>query len=99
MPRGETIVRALLGSWETTYPSLLAQRRKDTVPPGEEFMHVRLVPYVPYDLVAWAIQGEMDGYSELDNAKVRRQMASGARDCIDHVLAYLRRELPNLPVG
>ncbi len=57
------------------------------------------MPYIPYDFVARAIQGEMDGYGQLDYAKVGRQMAPGARYCVDHALAYLGCQLPDLSIG
>ena len=59
-------------------------RAEDEYSPGgkgarssrQNFMNIRLVTYIPHQLVLWRIKDFMKGDRQLNNAQVRRQMSS-----------------------
>ena len=70
----------------------------EVVAPGEQLVDVGLVPGVPEQHVARAVEDTVQRNGQLDDTEVRSQVATGSRDVLDQKAAdlggELRRALP-----
>src|SRR5690606_10168144 len=71
----------------------LAQRPKPVLAARHKLMGIRLMPYVPDDLVPRGVEHGVQSQGELDDPEARSQMASCDRDSRDDLLADLFRQL------
>src|SRR5690606_24497420 len=71
----------------------LPQCPKPVLAACHKLVGIRLVPYVPDDLVPRGIQHGMQGQGELDDPEARSQMAARHRDGRHDLLADLFRQL------
>ena len=56
---------------------------------GEQLVDVGLVPGVPEQDVAWAVEDPVEGDRQLDDAQVGTEVSAGARDVLDQEVADL----------
>jgi hypothetical protein len=52
-------MRAFLPVCESTEPAILANSRKGLSAPGEKFVSIALMPYIPHDLITGAFENAM----------------------------------------
>ena len=70
-------------------PAALAQRAELRHPPGEQLVHVGLVPGVENDLVHRGVEHPVQRDRQLDHAEVGPEMAAGPRHRLDQQVTYL----------
>jgi hypothetical protein len=93
----EGVVFALVAAREAADAAELAQRPHLVAPAGEDLVRVGLVTDVPDQAVVRRVEDVVQRDRELDGAEVGRQVAAGARDRLQHMVAQLARE--RLQVG
>ena len=64
---------------------------KFTTAPGEDFMHVGLVPRVKYDLVHRRVKHSVQSHSQLNDTQVGADMATSLGDLLNQEFADLTR--------
>ncbi len=72
--------------------ALLSKSRK-VFPPGEDLVHIRLVPGVPDEGIAGRIKNSVQGNGQLDNTEIRAKVPTGPGDLLDEEGSNLAREL------
>lgn len=61
MPRIEVVVRRFFGFWKSRHAFIFAQSAKAPDAPGENLMHIGLMPHVKDQLVSRKIEDVMQG--------------------------------------
>ena len=93
VPAVHDVVLALAASREATDAAELAQRVEALQAAGQELVRIGLVPGVPDDPIARAVEDPMQRDRQLDDAQRAAQMAARDRDRLDDALAQLGAEL------
>ena len=83
------VVHALGASREAAHAAQLAQRPEALEPAGQQLVRIGLVPGVPDDAVARAVQQPMERDRQLDDAQRAAQVAAGLATVLDDALAQL----------
>ena len=68
----------------------------EVLPTGEQLVHVRLVPRIEHERIVRGIEDAVEGDREFDDAEVRTEVATRARDVLDEEVADLLSELLEL---
>ena len=90
-------LRAARVAGQTAHP---AQGGEVVLPPGDDLVHVRLVPGVPDDRVARGVEDAVQGQGELDGTQVGAEMAMArGLDGVDDQRAELLGQLVQLRLG
>ena len=99
MPGTEAVIDALVPFEEAGNTALLAQSIETVVAAGQQFVHVRLVPHVPDNLVVGRIEHIVKRKSQFHNAKARSQMTAMLGHLPNNGLANLRSQTVQLLDG
>src|ERR1041385_4469435 len=93
MADAERVVFALVAPRERRKAALLLDRADAVAAAGEDFVRVALVPDVPDQAIGWRIEQVVQGDRQLDDAQSGAEMAAGAGNGFDQVLAQLTRNV------
>ena len=74
MTGAKWVMRALATTGKPGQPPLPPQRGEVLLAPGEQFVDIGLMPYVPDNLIPGAIKHPVQGDGKLNNTQIRRQM-------------------------
>ena len=96
MPAVHDVVDALAATREAADAPELPQRVEAVEPTGEQLVRVGLMPRVPDDAVARAVEDPMERDRELDHAERAAEMPARVRDRIDDALPQLRAQVARL---
>ena len=96
MPRHKGVAFALARLWKSCDPAVLPQRVKPFHPPGQDLMHIGLMPHIEDQPVTPRIEYRLDRDRRLHDPEIRRQMAARPADVLDQKLPDLRAERPLL---
>ncbi len=96
MRGAERVVLALGALGEAGQAAALTQRADTVAPAGEDLVRIGLVADVPDQLVVRRIEDVMQRHRQLDHAQAGAEMAAGLGDGVDHLVAQLVGELPEL---
>jgi hypothetical protein len=96
MPGAEGVMGAFAADRETGYPPVLSEGSKELFAPGQQFMRVTLVAYIPDYLVFRAIEHAVQGYGQFDGAQAGCQMPSIFGHFLYHQFPYISGKLLKL---
>ena len=85
-----------LGALRVAGEAALLAQPAEVLAPGEQLVHVALVPGVEHDRVVRRVEDPVDGDRQLDDAEVRSEVTAGLRDLGDEEPADLRGQLRQL---
>ena len=71
----------------------MAVGRKTLAPPGQYFVRISLMAYVPDDAVVRRVEHVMQRHDQLHSTQARRKMPRVARQLVDDVTAQLAAHL------
>ena len=92
VPAVECVVDRLAALGEAAHPAVLPKCPEALATPGEQLVHVALMPHIEEDPVRGTVQSPMNAEGELNDAQVGRQMAAGLGDGGHKFIADLRSE-------
>ena len=92
----ERIVLAFAALGEAGQAAALTQGADAIAPAGDDLVRIGLVADVPDQPVGRRVKDIVEGDCQLDDAKPRTEMAAGPGDGVDHLIAQLIGELPEL---
>ncbi len=96
MRGAERVIFAFGALGEAGQAAALPQRADAVAPAGENLVRVGLVADVPDQPVSRRVKDIVERDCQLDDAKPRTEMAAGPGDGVDHLVAQLIGELPEL---
>ena len=99
MADAEGVVLAFLTARKRRQAILLLDRGDAVTAAGENLVRIALVADVPDQAVVRRVELVVQGHGQLDHAQARAEMAAGAGDRLDQVLAQLVGDLRELAVG
>ncbi len=91
------VVGALRALGEPAHAAVGPERVEPAPAPGEQLVHVRLMPHVPHDAVARTVERAVEADRQLDDAEVRGEVPAGLRDRLDERVTDLIGQGAQLP--
>ena len=68
---------------ETAHPTIFSQIIKSFFPSGQNFMRIRLMPYIPDHLILRKLKTEMHCHGKLYHTQIGRKMPSCLADLLN----------------
>src|SRR6202140_3707744 len=96
MAPAQKLINALLAPQVAGKPSKLADSMKTLAPPGQQFMHIRLVPNIPDQQIIGRIEDVVQSHRQFYNAEVRSQVSAFYRNLFDDLPPDFFGQLPQL---
>ena len=72
----ETVAVAFFSLRKTADAAVFAQINKAVSSSGQYFMRIRLVSYIPYDLIFRQIERQMQSHGQFHGSQIRAEMPS-----------------------